>query len=127
MVKFGQYFARYGDYYKQQLLNCAPAVNTAASAVAASAKSPDIQALFKRGIEQLKADQPDGALACFDEIYRSGGVVADLPYARAIAFARLGRISEARKACLAQLALQTDHKPANELLEQISQCVKVTN
>ena len=127
MVKFGEYFRRYGDYYKQQLLNCAPAVNTAASAVAASAKSPDIQTLFKRGIEQLKADQPAGALACFDEIYHSGGVVADLQYARAIAFARLGRIDEARKACLAQLTLQTDHKPANELLEQISQCVKVTN
>ncbi len=127
MVKFGEYFSRYGDYYKQQLLNCAPAVNTAASAAVASAPSPDINDMFKRGVDHLKADQPAGALACFDEIYHSGGVVADLQYARAMAFARLGRINEARKACLAQLALQTDHKPTNELLEQISQCVKVTN
>jgi glycosyltransferase involved in cell wall biosynthesis len=127
MVKFGEYFGRYGDYYKQQLLNCAPAVNTAASTAVASAPNPDINDMFKRGVDHLKADQAAGALACFDEIYHSGGIVADLQYARAIAFARLGRISEARKACLAQLALQTDHKPSNELLEQISQCVKVTN
>jgi glycosyltransferase involved in cell wall biosynthesis len=121
MVRFGDYFRRYGDYYKQQLLNCAADVNTAAGAVATASKSRDARDLFKRGIDHLKADQPDVALACFDEIYRSGGIVADLQYARAIALARLSRIDEAQKACREQLALQTDHAQAMELLEKISQ------
>ena len=121
MVKFGDYFRRYGDYYKQQLLNCATAPNTAARTVAASSKSQDVQDLFNRGVERLKDDKPDQALDCFDEIYRSGGIVADLQYARAIALARLGRLDEAKKACRTQLVLQNNHAPAIELLQKISE------
>jgi tetratricopeptide (TPR) repeat protein len=127
MVKFGEYFRRYGDYYKNKLLDSTTAVNSAASSVAASANTSDVLQIFKRGIDHLKADQPAQALDCFDEIYRSGGAVTDLQYARAVAFARLGRTTEARRACLEQLNLNANHDPAKELLEEISKCEKVTN
>jgi len=121
MVKFGDYFRRYGDYYKQKLLNSAAAVNNTAGAAAASAKCPDVRELFKNGVELLKADKPDHALACFDEIYHSGGIIPDLQYARAIALTRLGRMHEAEKACRTQLNLQKNHNPAIELLQKISE------
>jgi len=129
MVQYGGYFRRYGDYYKQQLLNCATRVNKAASSAGGLSEDEKLLALFKRGVEHLKADRPAQALTCFDEICRCSGSrnVPDLQYAQAVALARLGRMDEARKACRAQLAAQNDHESARIFLEKLSERAKIIN
>ena len=129
MVRYGEYFRRYGDYYKQQLLNCATRVNKAASSAGVLSEGEKLLALFRRGVEHLKADRPAQALTCFDEIDRCSGSrnVPDLQYARAVALARLGRMDEARKACRAQLAAQNDHEPARIFLEKLPEGTKIIN
>ena len=126
MVRFGDYFRRYGDYYKDKLLGCAADVNTAVNTAAVS-KCRDVRNLFEHGVDLLKTDEPGRALDCFDEVYSSGGIVPDLQYARAIALARLGRMVEAEKACRNQLKLKNNHTPAIELLQKISEGTKVVN
>jgi hypothetical protein len=127
MVRYGEYFRRYGDYYKQQLLNCATRVNKAASSARALSKDEKLLALFKRGVEHLKEDQPGQALICFDDIYYSGWNVPDLQYARAVALARLGRMDGAREACRAQLAARNGHERARIFLEKLSDGTKIIN
>jgi tetratricopeptide (TPR) repeat protein len=127
MVQYGEYFQRYGDFYKAQLLKRMPDVNRMAGSAAPLSDEEKLLALFKRGVEHLKEDRPGQALTCFDEIYYSGRNVPDLQYARAVAFARLGRMDEARRACRAQLTVQNDHESARIFLEKLSEGAKIIN
>jgi tetratricopeptide (TPR) repeat protein len=121
MVEFGEYFKKYGDYYKSKLLECASKVNRAASALSGISGGESPVEFFKRGVEYLKASRPADALTCLDKASGAGGQFPDLQYARAVALLQLDRLYDARQACYGELDLQKDHEGAKKLLEKISQ------
>jgi len=125
MVRYGEYFRQYGDYYKAKLLSVEEG-NKVGSAGALSDQKYYME-LFEQGAEHLKAGRPADALVCFDGAYRLDDKVSDLQYARAVALAQLGRMDDARLACEAELAIQPNHKGAQMVLNKISESVNVIN
>jgi FkbM family methyltransferase len=120
MVQFGEYFKKYGDFYKSKLLECASRVNRAASAVSSPPAPEDAADLFEQGIKYLKRYRPNDALTCFNKVLRTVGQMPDLHYARAVALLQSGRIYDAQLACHAELDLRKDHQGAKKLLDRIS-------
>ena len=120
MVQFGEYFKKYGDFYKSKLMEYASRVNRAASAVSSPPAPEDAADLFEQGIEYLKRYRPNDALTCFNKVVRTVGQMPDLHYARAVALLQSGRIYDAQLACHAELDFQKDHQGAKKLLDRIS-------
>jgi len=127
MVRYGEYFQQYGDYYKEKLLNHMAKTNKAVSSVDGASAQDDLLRSFKQGVERLKEARPQDALVCFDKACRLGGKVSNLQYARAVALMQLGRCNDARLACEAELAVQPDHRGTQMLLNKISQDVSIIN
>jgi FkbM family methyltransferase len=120
MVQFGEYFKKYGDFYKSKLMECASRVNRVASAFCSPPAPEGAADLFKQGVEYLKRTRPNDALTCFNKVIRTVGQIPDLHYARAVALLQLGRIYDAKLACHAELDLRKDHQGAKKLLDRIS-------
>jgi len=127
MVRYGEYFQQYGDYYKEKLLNLIAKTDKAVSSVDGASAQDDLLSLFKQGVENLKEARPQDALVCFDKACRLGGKVSNLQYARAVALMQLGRCNDARLACEAELAVQPGHRGTQLLLNKISQDVRSIN
>lgn len=120
MVQFGEYFKKYGDFYKSKLMECASKVNRATSAVFGPPAQESAADLFEQGIKHLKSSRPNDALTCFNKVIRAVGQMPDLHYARAVALLQLGRIYDAQMACHAELDRRKDHQGAKKLLDRIS-------
>lgn len=127
MVRYGEYFQQYGDYYKEKLLNLIAKTDKAVSSVDGASAQDDLLRLFKQGVENLKEARPQDALVYFDKACRLDGKVRNLQYARAVALMQLGRCNDARLACEAELAVQPDHGETQVLLNKISQDVSIIN
>ena len=125
MVRYGEYFRQYGDYYKAKLLSTEEG-NKVGSTGSLSDQKCYVE-LFEQGVEHLKAGRSADALACFDSAFRLDDKVSYLQYARAVALAQLGRMDDARLACEAELAIQPNHKGARMILNKISESVNVIN
>lgn len=127
MVRYGEYFQQYGDYYKEKLLDHMAKVDKALSSVDGASAQDDLLSSFKQGVEHLKKAHPQDALACLDKTCYLGGKLSNLQYARAVALMQLGKWNDARLACEAELAIQPDHRGTQMLLEKISENASAIN
>lgn len=81
--------------------------------------SPNVMALFSRGIEQLQAGNIQSALTRLDAANRQHPWLPQVQYARALALAQLKRFDEARVAAWESLCVQTDNPDARKLVYQL--------
>jgi len=120
MVRYGEYFQQYGDYYKEKLRNCTAKTGEVSNTVEQLSVQDDLLTLLRKGVERLKQSRPDDALSCFDKACRFADDVNNLQYLRAVALMQLGRWQDARQACKAQLVVRPDHRGAENLLGKMS-------
>ncbi|MCK4957818.1 MAG: glycosyltransferase, partial [Planctomycetes bacterium] len=127
MVQFPEYYRQYADFYKEKLLSLiARPMKTGDPATAPSDRNHPVIA-FKQGLDYLKAARPAQALQCFDSFDRANAGFDNLPFARAIALAQLGKIDQARQACWEQLEIDPDHTDARQFMDRISGGLKAVN
>ena len=127
MVQFPEYYRQYADLYKEKLLGLiARPAKTGKPATAPSERNRPVT-VFKQGLDYLKAAQPAQALQCFDSLDQAGEKIDNLPFARAIALAQLGKIDHACQACRKQLEINPGHTDASQFMDRISGGMKTAN
>ena len=120
MVRYGEYFQQYGDYYKEKLLNCTAKTDKSLNSVEQLSVQDDLLTLFRKGVGHLKTGRPADALSCFDKACHFDAEVNNLQYLRAVALMQLGRGQDARQACNAELVVQPHHRGVENLLSKMS-------
>ena len=122
--RFGEPFAQRGDRYRTLLLDSLAASGKTAQSVWGMTGNPRTTAMFRHGVDRLKAGRPDEALVYFDEVRRGCAGVPGIDYARAVAFVQIGRQDQAVAACRAELN-QNSNPNAERLLAELGQPVSV--
>lgn len=77
------------------------------------------QAWYNLGLARSAANNPEGALEALSHAENLSTTSAQIPYARATIYARLGRVREARLAANRALELQPGHQDAVQLLRML--------
>ena len=80
--------------------------------------------LFKKGVEYLSWGEAAEALKYFNETKLNSATLPELYFALGTAYAQLGELESARKACEKQLSLQANHAGAQKLLMKINKVIK---
>jgi Tfp pilus assembly protein PilF len=81
------------------------------------------KALFKRGVQSLNDGDGSQAAKYLEQAAMNCPELPNVHYALATAYAQLGDVFSAKKACGMELALQPTNRGAAELLERIDQAV----
>jgi tetratricopeptide (TPR) repeat protein len=118
--RFGEPFSQCGDRYRARLLESLAASGTTAQSVWGMTGPQRTTAMFRCGVERLKAGRPDQALVYFDQARREIAGIPGIDYARAVAFVQLGRQDQAIAACRDELNLNIN-PDAERLLAQLGQ------
>lgn len=127
MVRFPEYYRQYADIYKEKLLSLIARPTKIGDQATAPPDRNRPVTLFRQGLDYLKTARPAQALQCFDSLGHAGDKIDNLPFARAIALAQLGKIDQARQACRKQLEINPDHTDARQFMERISGGLKIAN
>jgi hypothetical protein len=118
--RFGEPFALRGDRCRTRLLESLAASGKTAQSVWGMTGVQRTTAMFRCGVERLKAGRPDQALVYFDQVRRESAGIPGIDYARAVAFVQLGRQDQAIAACQDELNLNFN-PDAEGLLAQLGQ------
>jgi glycosyltransferase involved in cell wall biosynthesis len=122
--RFGEPFSQRGDRYRTRLLEALAASGKNAQSVWGLTGTQRTTAMFRCGVERLKAGRPDQALVYFDQVRRGSSPAPGIDYSRAVAFVQLGRPDQAVAACRAELNLNLNSN-AERLLAQLGQPASV--
>jgi len=79
--------------------------------------------LYGQGVRHLRQGKVADAVACLEKAAVNCTTLPNLYYALATAYAQLGDVFLAKKACQAELSLDPDNRGAAELLARIEQAV----
>lgn len=82
------------------------------------------ESLFKKGVQSLHEGKAVQATQYLEEAARNCPALPNVRYALATAYAQLGDIFPAQKACKMELAVAPDNRGAAELLERIERAVE---
>ncbi len=108
-----------GDYYRTRMLNAIAESRLPTGSAWTLTGRERSDRMYREAIDNLKGDRPDEALVFLGQIDDSQTELQDIDYARAVAFAQLGRDDQAQTACREQLHATPDHQRALKLLRQL--------